>query len=108
MVLDSGASKSFLPVKQYKGNVQERKGESVAQARDVKRTDKDSYVKVDSVLIGTQPIKNMEIKLQGEYRVIGQDFLRQYCVRVDYKQKKMWFGQSQPDKTRDRPSGSKK
>ena len=52
IVLDSGASKSFLPAMQYKGKTQHRSGESVTQATDVKKIAKDLYVSIDSARIG--------------------------------------------------------
>ena len=94
MIVDSGASKSYMSSLKFKGETEFRGFLPVATVRSTSLT-RVEVCKIKSLLIGGAPLTNVEFIRDQEHNLLGDDFLRAHPIAVDMPARRLWLFEPQ-------------
>jgi len=94
MIVDSGASKSYLCSLKFKGKTTFKGYIPVATVRGVTLT-RIETCQIKSLLIGGVPLTGVEFNRDQEHNLLGDDFLRAHPIAVDMASRRLWLFESQ-------------
>lgn len=94
MVIDSGASKSYLSSLKFKGKTTFRGYLPVATVRGVSLT-RIEVCQARSLRIGGVPLHGVELVRNQEHNLLGGDFLRAHPIAVDMASRRLWLFEAQ-------------
>ena len=94
MIVDSGASKSYLCSLKFKGKTTFKGYTPVATVRGVTLTRMETC-QIKSLLIGGVPLTGVEFNRDQEHNLLGDDFLRAHPIAVDMASRRLWLFESQ-------------
>lgn len=94
MIVDSGASKSYLCSLKFKGKTTFKGYIPVATVRGVTLTRVETC-QIKSLLIGGVPLTGVEFNRDKEHNLLGDDFLRAHPIAVDMASRRLWLFESQ-------------
>jgi predicted aspartyl protease len=104
MIVDSGASKSYMSSLKFRGPTEFRGFLPVATVRSTALT-RVEVCKVKSLTIGGAPLTGVEFIRDQEHNLLGDDFLRAHPIAVDMASRRLWLFEPQtPAKPADEPS----
>ena len=103
MIVDSGASKSYMSSLKFRGETEFRGFLPVATVRGSSLT-RVQVCKIKSLRIGGAPLTGVEFIRDEEHNLLGDDFLRAHPIAVDMASRRMWLFEPQAtDKPTDAP-----
>jgi predicted aspartyl protease len=103
MIVDSGASKSYMSSLKFRGETEFRGFLPVATVRGTSLT-RVQVCKIKSLRIGGAPLTGVEFIRDEEHNLLGDDFLRAHPIAVDMASRRMWLFEPQvADKPTDAP-----
>ena len=88
MVIDSGASKSYMSSLKFRGFL------PVATVRSTSLT-RVEVCKIKSLTIGGAPLTGVEFIRDQEHNLLGDDFLRAHPIAVDMAARRLWLFEPQ-------------
>ena len=94
MIIDSGASKSYMSSLKFKGETEFRGYLPVATVRSTGLT-RVEVCKIKSLRIGGAPLTNVEFVRDQEHNLLGDDFLRAHPIAVDMAARRLWLFEPQ-------------
>jgi predicted aspartyl protease len=94
MVIDSGASKSYMSSLKFRGQTEFRGFLPVATVRSTSLT-RVEVCKIKSLLIGGAPLTGVEFIRDLEHNLLGDDFLRAHPIAVDMAARRLWLFEPQ-------------
>ncbi|MEY4271565.1 MAG: Aspartyl protease [Verrucomicrobiota bacterium] len=94
MIVDSGASKSYLCSLKFTGKTTFKGYIPVATVRGVTLTRVETC-QIKSLLIGGVPLTGVEFNRDQEHNLLGDDFLRAHPIAVDMASRRLWLFESQ-------------
>ncbi len=94
MIVDSGASKSYMSSMKFKGKTSFRGYIPVATVRSVSLT-RVEVCQIKSLLIGGTPLTGVEFIRDTEHNLLGDDFLRAHPIAIDMPSRRLWLFESQ-------------
>ncbi len=94
MIVDSGASKSYMSSMKFRGTTEFRGYLPVATVRSTSLT-KVEVCQIKSLRIGGAPLTNVEFIRDQEHNLLGDDFLRAHPIAVDMATRRLWLFESQ-------------
>jgi predicted aspartyl protease len=104
MIIDSGASKSYMSSLKFRGETEFRGYLPVATVRSNGLT-RVEVCKIKSLKIGGAPLTGVEFIRDQEHNLLGDDFLRAHPIAVDMASRRLWLFEPQvAAKASDEPS----
>jgi predicted aspartyl protease len=104
MIVDSGASKSYMSSMKFRGATEFRGFLPVATVRSTSLT-RVEVCKIKSLRIGGAPLTNVEFIRDEEHNLLGDDFLRAHPIAVDMASRRLWLFEPQvAAKAKDEPA----
>ena len=94
MIVDSGASKSYMSSLKFKGKTIFKGYVPVASVRGVNLTRVETC-QIKSLRIGGAPLTGVEFLRDQEHNLLGDDFLRAHPIAVDMASRRLWLFESQ-------------
>jgi predicted aspartyl protease len=94
MIVDSGASKSYMSSLKFKGKTTFKGYIPVATVRGVSLTRVETC-QIKSLRIGGVPLTGVEFNRDQEHNLLGDDFLRAHPIAVDMPSRRLWLFESQ-------------
>ena len=94
MIIDSGASKSYMSSLKFRGETEFRGFLPVATVRGTSLT-RVQVCKIKSLRIGGAPLTGVEFIRDEEHNLLGDDFLRAHPIAVDMASRRMWLFEPQ-------------
>ena len=94
MIVDSGASKSYMSSLKFRGPTEFRGYLPVATVRSSSLT-RVEVCKIKSLLIGGAPLTGVEFIRDQEHNLLGDDFLRAHPIAVDMAARRLWLFEPQ-------------
>lgn len=94
MIIDSGASKSYMSSMKFKGKTSFRGYIPVATVRGVSLT-RIEICQIKSLKIGGVPLTGVDFVRDQEHNLLGDDFLRAHPVAIDMASRRLWLFESQ-------------
>lgn len=94
MIVDSGASKSYMSSLKFKGKTTFKGYIPVATVRGVSLTRVETC-QIKSLRIGGVPLTGVEFNRDQEHNLLGDDFLRAHPIAVDMASRRLWLFESQ-------------
>jgi predicted aspartyl protease len=94
MIVDSGASKSYMSSMKFRGTTEFRGFLPVATVRSTSLTRVD-VCQIKSLRIGGAPLTNVEFIRDQEHNLLGDDFLRAHPIAVDMASRRLWLFEPQ-------------
>jgi hypothetical protein len=94
MIVDSGASKSYMSSLKFKGKTVFKGYVPVASVRGVNLTRVETC-QIKSLRIGGAPLTGVEFLRDQEHNLLGDDFLRAHPIAVDMASRRLWLFESQ-------------
>ena len=94
MIVDSGASKSYMSSLKFKGKTTFKGYIPVATVRGVTLTRVETC-QIKSLRIGGVPLTGVEFNRDQEHNLLGDDFLRAHPIAVDMPSRRLWLFESQ-------------
>lgn len=94
MIIDSGASKSYMSSLKFRGKTVFKGYIPVASVRGVNLT-RVEVCQIKSLRIGGAPLTGVEFLRDQEHNLLGNDFLRSHPVAVDMASRRLWLFESQ-------------
>ena len=94
MIVDSGASKSYMSSLKFRGPTEFRGFLPVATVRSTSLT-RVEVCKVRSLTIGGAPLTGVEFIRDQEHNLLGDDFLRAHPIAVDMASRRLWLFEPQ-------------
>jgi len=94
VIVDSGASKSYLSSLKFRGETEFRGFLPVATVRSTSLT-RVQVCKIKSLRIGGAPLTGVEFIRDEEHNLLGDDFLRAHPIAVDMASRRMWLFEPQ-------------
>ena len=94
MIVDSGASKSYMSSLKFRGPTEFRGFLPVATVRSTALT-RVEVCKVRSLTIGGAPLTGVEFIRDQEHNLLGDDFLRAHPIAVDMASRRLWLFEPQ-------------
>ena len=104
MIVDSGASKSYMSSLKFKGDTTFLGFLPVASVRGVGLT-RVEVCNIKSLRLGGAPLGGVEFIRDKEHNLLGDDFLMAHPIAVDMPSRRLWLFESQKSET---PSPSSK
>lgn len=101
MIIDSGASKSYMSSLKFRGATEFRGYLPIATVRGTFLT-RIEVCKIGSLRIGGAPLTNVEFIRDQEHNLLGDDFLLAHPIAVDMASRRLWLFEPQvagPDRT---------
>ncbi len=96
MIVDSGASKSYLSSLKFRGPTEFRGFLPVATVRSSSLT-RVEVCRIKSLKIGGAPLLGVEFIRDQEHNLLGDDFLRAHPIAVDMASRRLWLFEPQTD-----------
>lgn len=97
MIVDSGASKSYMSSLKFKGQTEFRGHLPVATVRGLSLT-RVEVCQIKSLRIGGAPLTNVEFIRDQEHNLLGDDFLRAHPIAIDMPSRRLWLFEPQANK----------
>ena len=94
MIIDSGASKSYMSSLKFRGPTEFRGYLPVATVRSASLT-RIEVCKIKSLLVGGAPLTGVEFIRDQEHNLLGDDFLRAHPIAVDMAARRLWLFEPQ-------------
>jgi predicted aspartyl protease len=94
MIVDSGASKSYMSSLKFRGKTEFRGFLPVATVRGTSLTRVEVCV-IKSLRIGGAPLTGVEFIRDQEHNLLGDDFLRAHPIAVDMASRRLWLFEPQ-------------
>jgi len=94
MIVDSGASKSYMSSLKFRGPTEFRGYLPVATVRSTGLT-RVEVCKIGSLRIGGAPLTGVEFIRDQEHNLLGDDFLRAHPIAVDMAARRLWLFEPQ-------------
>ncbi|MFM9001236.1 MAG: aspartyl protease family protein [Opitutia bacterium] len=94
MIIDSGASKSYLCSLRFKGKTTFLGHLPVATVRGTSLS-RVEVCQIADLRIGNAPLTGVEFLRDKEHNLLGNDFFRSHPVAVDMPSRRMWLFESQ-------------
>ncbi|MEY4132298.1 MAG: Aspartyl protease [Verrucomicrobiota bacterium] len=94
MIVDSGASKSYMSSLKFRGETEFRGFLPVATVRSTSLT-RVEVCKIKSLTIGGAPLTGVEFIRDQEHNLLGDDFLRAHPIAVDMPSRRLWLFEPQ-------------
>ena len=94
MIVDSGASKSYMSSLKFRGPTEFRGYLPVATVRSASLT-RVEVCRIKSLLIGGAPLTGVEFIRDQEHNLLGDDFLRAHPIAVDMAARRLWLFEPQ-------------
>jgi predicted aspartyl protease len=94
MIIDSGASKSYMSSLKFRGKTVFKGYIPVASVRGVNLT-RVEVCQIKSLRIGGAPLTGVEFLRDQEHNLLGNDFLRTHPIAVDMAARRLWLFESQ-------------
>ncbi len=94
MIIDSGASKSYMSSMKFKGETSFRGYIPIATVRSVSLT-RIEVCQIKSLLIGGTPLTGVEFIRDTEHNLLGDDFLRAHPIAIHMPSRRLWLFESQ-------------
>jgi hypothetical protein len=94
MIIDSGASKSYMSSLKFRGETEFRGFLPVATVRGTSLT-RVQICKIKSLRIGGAPLTGVEFIRDEEHNLLGDDFLRAHPIAVDMASRRLWLFEPQ-------------
>jgi predicted aspartyl protease len=94
MIVDSGASKSYMSSLKFRGKTVFKGYIPVASVRGVGMTRVETC-QIKSLRIGGAPLTGVEFIRDQEHNLLGDDFLRAHPIAVDMASRRLWLFESQ-------------
>ena len=94
MIIDSGASKSYMSSLKFRGQTIFKGYIPVASVRGVNLT-RVEVCQIKSLRIGGAPLTGVEFLRDQEHNLLGNDFLRTHPIAVDMAARRLWLFESQ-------------
>jgi predicted aspartyl protease len=94
MIIDSGASKSYMSSLKFRGKTVFKGYIPVASVRGVNLT-RVEVCQIKSLRIGGAPLTGVEFLRDQEHNLLGNDFLRTHPIAVDMASRRLWLFESQ-------------
>ncbi len=94
MIVDSGASKSYMSSLKFRGKTVFKGYLPVASVRGVGLTRVETC-QIKSLRIGGAPLTGVEFIRDQEHNLLGDDFLRAHPIAVDMASRRLWLFESQ-------------
>jgi hypothetical protein len=94
MIIDSGATKSYMSSLKFRGQTEFRGFLPVATVRGTSLT-RVEVCKISSLKIGGAPLTNVEFVRDQEHNLLGNDFLRAHPIAVDMASRRLWLFEPQ-------------
>lgn len=94
MIIDSGASKSYMSSMKFKGKTSFRGYIPVATVRGVSLT-RIEICQIKSLKIGGVPLTGVDFVRDQEHNLLGDDFLRAHPIAIDMASRRLWLFESQ-------------
>jgi predicted aspartyl protease len=94
MIVDSGASKSYMSSLKFRGEIEFRGYLPVATVRSNGLT-RVEVCKIKSLRIGGAPLTGVEFIRDQEHNLLGDDFLRAHPIAVDMAARRLWLFEPQ-------------
>jgi predicted aspartyl protease len=94
MIVDSGASKSYMSSLKFRGKTVFKGYIPVASVRGVGLTRVETC-QIKSLRIGGAPLTGVEFIRDQEHNLLGDDFLRAHPIAVDMASRRLWLFESQ-------------
>ena len=94
MIIDSGASKSYMSSLKFRGPTEFRGYLPVATVRSTGLT-RIEVCKLKSLRIGGAPLTGVEFIRDQEHNLLGDDFLRAHPIAVDMAARRLWLFEPQ-------------
>ena len=94
MIVDSGASKSYMSSLKFRGKTIFKGYTPVATVRGVNLRRVETCV-IKSLKIGGAPLTGVVFHRDQEHNLLGDDFLRAHPIAVDMASRRMWLFESQ-------------
>ena len=94
VIIDSGASKSYLSSLKFRGPTEFRGFLPVATVRSTSLT-RVEVCKIKSLRIGGAPLTGVEFIRNEEHNLLGDDFLRAHPIAVDMASRRLWLFEPQ-------------
>jgi len=90
MLIDSGASLSYVTAMKYRGKVAFRGYSPVATVRGVS-LQKLEVCLPETVSLGGIPLRGVTLHRSPEHNILGNDFLRAHPIAVDRASRRLWL-----------------
>lgn len=90
VLIDSGASKSYLTSMKFPGKVAFRGYGQTATVRGVSMTRMEACLP-KSVRIGGMPLRNVTFYRDNEHNILGDDFLFAHPIAIDRASRRVWL-----------------
>jgi predicted aspartyl protease len=94
MIIDSGASKSYMSSLKFRGETEFRGYLPVATVRSTGLT-RVEVCKIKSLKVGGAPLTGVEFIRDQEHNLLGDDFLRAHPIAVDMAARRLWLFEPQ-------------
>jgi hypothetical protein len=94
MIIDSGASKSYMSSLKFRGETEFRGFLPVATVRGTSLT-RIEICKIKSLKIGGAPLTGVEFIRDQEHNLLGDDFLIAHPIAVDMAARRLWLFEPQ-------------
>lgn len=94
MIVDSGASKSYMSSLKFRGETEFRGFLPVATVRSTGLT-RVEVCKIKSLRIGGAPLTGVEFIRDQEHNLLGDDFLRAHPIAIDMAARRLWLFEPQ-------------
>lgn len=94
MIVDSGASKSYMSSLKFRGATEFRGFLPVATVRSTSLT-RVEVCQIKSLTIGGAPLTGVEFIRDQEHNLLGDDFLRAHPIAVDMPSRRLWLFEPQ-------------
>ena len=94
MIIDSGASKSYMSSLKFRGETEFRGYLPVATVRGTSLT-RVEVCKIKSLKIGGAPLTGVEFIRDQEHNLLGDDFLIAHPIAVDMAARRLWLFEPQ-------------
>jgi hypothetical protein len=94
MIVDSGASKSYMSSLKFKGETKFQGWLPVASVRGVGLT-RVEVCDIHSLRLGGAPLTGVEFVRDKEHNLLGDDFLMAHPIAVDMPSRRLWLFESQ-------------
>lgn len=94
MIIDSGATKSYMSSLKFRGKTIFKGYVPVASVRGVNLT-RVEVCQIKSLRIGGAPLTGVEFHRDQEHNLLGNDFLRTHPIAVDMAARRLWLFESQ-------------
>jgi predicted aspartyl protease len=94
MIVDSGASKSYMSSLKFRGETEFRGFLPVATVRSTSLT-RVEVCQIKSLTIGGAPLTGVEFIRDQEHNLLGDDFLRAHPIAVDMPSRRLWLFEPQ-------------